>query len=86
MTDTAGRCATCRHAEILGPKPWADAEGQALRSRYPLACKRAEMDDGKPDDPQTMAFSMAFSMDGSSYRASLMVTPDFGCVMYEPKE
>ena len=84
MIAIAGRCATCKHAETIAPPRLYggddDAAELAQHARYPLLCKRAEMDDGKPEDPRTMAFSM----DSSSYRAHLLVSPDFGCVMFEP--
>ncbi len=78
-----GRCATCRWAEPLSPYGYDedDADAVARHARYPLTCKRAEMNDGRPEDPQTLAFTM----DGSSYRASLLVAPEFGCVMHESK-
>lgn len=81
MRTIAGTCATCRFAEQTDTTAWVGEEERALERRYPLTCARAEMRGGRPQDAQTLAFTM----DGSSYRASLLVAPEFGCVMFEEK-
>jgi hypothetical protein len=88
-----GRCATCRFAE-KNDDMWsgwfADPDDEEYNdpdqvqrrefvARFSLACSRAKMDNGWPEDPQTLAFTM----DGSQYTGELLVSPDFGCVMHE---
>ena len=81
-------CATCRFAERSGLADWVDpndtnlapSELRALEmeQRFPFACQRSRMAGGEPQDPETLAFTM----DGSQYRGELLVSANYGCVMY----
>jgi hypothetical protein len=80
-------CSTCVFAvRLKAPDSergwWRHEAIMAQHKRYPLECSRSRMEDGNPADRQTMAFSM----DASSYRAALLVAPEFACVMYEQGE
>jgi len=77
-SDCEHRCATCRWAEKWDQPYRLDPP---LVERFPLACQRTFMGDGLPMVPETLAFTM----DGSNYAGELLVSPDFGCVMWEAK-
>lgn len=90
----AHSCATCRWAErnemgdflfeddgVTVMDGFEDHRALKIVQRYSLACGRAAMSGGDPKEPATLAFTM----DGSEYRGELLITPDFGCVMWEAK-
>jgi hypothetical protein len=83
-------CDKCRFAERNDSADWVD-DDEAQRNiyaqaagkmveRFPFVCIRTKMSDGQPEDPETLAFTM----DGSEYRGELLVSRNFGCVMFAP--
>lgn len=84
-------CASCRFAEPSKLDDWVDEDranlsdsekrAVAFAERFPFACLRSRMSGGEPEDPETLAFTM----DGSEYRGELLVSANYGCVMYEAK-
>lgn len=84
-----GLCADCQHARPNdmwdGMLDLGQDEGfpdlASLAERYSLVCMKGHMSGGEPTDPTTLAFTM----DGSRYRGELLVSPNFGCVMWQAK-
>lgn len=84
------RCKTCTHYKPCAgdstkgarwaDHSWDDGEPKPL---YPGWCMKLE---GPADehDASTLPESgrMAITVDGSTYRADLLVTPDFGCILH----
>lgn len=67
------RCKTCKH--------WEDPDANWIKVMGFGRCVRAEAYNGLPDDKATLAFAE----DVEQHRAYLRTSPDFGCLMYEPK-
>lgn len=83
------RCRTCAHyrptepsAEYVGYGTWDD-DGETFRPHYPGWCAKMQ-GPADADDPTTLPESgrMAITVDGSTYKADLLVTPDFGCILH----
>ena len=81
---TTGRCATCRHWDA---EPHSE-NMQVHRCRRVLEWWEATSwdDDGERVWKPEAADVLAFTNDGSSYRADLLTRPEFGCVMWEASD
>ena len=89
------RCATCRYF-----LPFPKDERWAIAYYFAGTCGLAEMNGDvsyypDPNDPEAEpmdaeaereAKKMAVSLDGSNYRASLLVKPEFGCTEWAASE
>lgn len=68
----------CRDCKHFNPKHWFETIGEA-RPGWAV-CGLAGTSYDKPDAPS----SLAIAVDYEGYASCLTVSPDFGCVQWEP--
>lgn len=80
---TMPRCRTCKHfrAEPAFSYPEPDYDPVVVWPGWCAAMRGPFDDHDKATWPS--AGRMAITVDGSTYKADLLVTPDFGCVLHE---
>lgn len=97
MATDETRCGTCKHwqkprddwygadlrAEGYDDSDAYDHEATIALNRLYRTCQRIEMPDtyGEKFTPETAP--LAYTMDGSQYRADLLTRAEFGCVLWE---
>ena len=85
------RCRTCKHYLPItefghgGIGTW-NFYDDVPDTTWPGWCGLLEGPANPDDSDVSPPKRMAIANDGSSYHASLLVTPDFGCVLHEPKD
>ena len=77
-------CASCRHWDA---QPYAESPHVRRCKRVPEWWNATTWDEHTFDRVLTAAEkdTLAFANDGSSYAASLLTRPQFGCVMHEAR-
>lgn len=80
------RCGTCKFRGE--PLTWCDDEEYVEKpTRYRVCERLKHLQEHPCNGEEDIRFSteIAGVMDGSSYKASAVVTDEFGCVLWEPK-
>ena len=73
------RCSDCR---FFNEEPNWQVEAALARQPRTGRCTLATSDSGDPEHPE----SLAHAVDQEEYYASLLVSPDFGCVQGQPRQ
>ena len=77
------RCGTCKHFDTTNPVGSCLPPEYEYAVAWPGLCQLAEgpFNPGNSDTLPSPS-RLAITIDGSTYTSSLLVTPDFGCVMH----
>ena len=72
-------CGTCKH--------WGSIEKNVYRNEGPGGQKRCgRIVDGTNTSNNELQNERAYTEDGEDYYSAIMTKPDFGCVLWEPKQ